>query len=150
MERIPSVAGRLDLDFGFVLPLAFSIPRRVMPQMTDDRERAFAGKSVKLELVEFLNPDENHVIGEEMIRRSFTKTNPAGNRAFEYLANHYPQPIVWKCQQFMLVFPGTVLLGEGNRRYVQILDFSCGPWYIRGAWLDGIFGSRFRVVGFGK
>lgn len=134
----------------FVLSIAFSLPswaRGVGSE--EDREAEFVGKVVELKLVEFLNQSENYVTGEEMLKRSFAKTIPAGNRSLEYLYIH-PEVIPVEWQGPVLLFPGTVLLDEGGCRTIQCLIFDDGRWHQIRRWLNDGFGSGYLVVGLCK
>ncbi|MBP6855518.1 MAG: hypothetical protein KBC26_00880 [Candidatus Pacebacteria bacterium] len=132
----------------FVLPSALTLPFWARG-VAENHEEPFVGKNVELELVEFCSAGEPYTSGEEMLRRSLAKTMPTGNRTFEHLAAHQEIiPEEWR--EFVLVFPGTVLLDERGLRCVQCLAVRNGRWGRYDYWLSRNLRSCCRVVGFCK
>jgi hypothetical protein len=96
------------------------------------------------ELREFLEPGEDRVGGEEMVKRAVNKGALAGLRQAEAMLRQQEKiPVEWR--QFCLVF-AEVWLDPNRSRDVWCLYWDGERWSLRYYWLGHDFGSSDRLV----
>ena len=98
-------------------------------KLLEDVEFGFIDIS-NLELVPFLNYDENFVNGEEAVLRSRRLKANLGQRHAEYLLEHQDK-IPHEFRKYVLVFTGTIWRDPVGLRYVAYLCHDDGAqWYL--------------------
>lgn len=111
----------------------------------EDAESQLVEREVVLDLVDFCEFGEVSVNGEAMLFRSKEKGDLAGGRAFRFLYNNHNRiPKDWR--KFILVFPGTIWLGNLDLHNVQFLYWGGSGWCQDSRSLDCSFGHVCRVV----
>ena len=99
-----------------------------------------------LEAVSFLRGREDYTNGEEMVRRARTEldTNYSQEDA-EFLLDHQNE-IPTELRPYLLVFTATIWEDSDGHRLIPCIHWNGERWGLRFDWLDGDFGSRYRLV----
>lgn len=90
--------------------------------------------SANIDVVSFLNGNENYINGEEMVRRARMELDANyGQEDAEWLFENLGAGIPFELRKFYLVFPGTVWQDTGGGRLVPCLRWGDG----QGQWIFG-------------
>lgn len=81
-----------------------------------------------LEIVDFLKPLERYVHGREMLKRAAEGRNRAGWQHAQYLIIH-KEFIPEEWQPYILIFPGTTLIGERGNKFFPFLAYGA-DWFM--------------------